>query len=177
MRRHASLIVLFALALCGCLSTAAMRYDAALRQWRAQPLAHYLLRTREQIGGRTCGQTVEVRGEVLTRIVSNTCMHPQLWTVDWLFRHVERSSTPTQSCASFASGIGCVCRRAVELQVTYDQALGVPREITTRESASSDWLSQEYYRYLLLHGRPPQCGTAATSPVWHIVVREIRALP
>jgi hypothetical protein len=177
MRRQVILLAFLALILSGCGASAAMRYDAALRLWKAQPLAHYLLRTREEVGGHTCGQTVEIRGEVLERVVSNTCAHPNLWTVGWLFRHVQRASESSTSCAFFEPGTGCVCRRATDVQVVYDAVLGIPREITTRETSRPDWQSQAYYRYLLLHGRPPQCAPSATSPGWHILVREIRPLP
>ncbi|HET9221346.1 MAG TPA: DUF6174 domain-containing protein [Roseiflexaceae bacterium] len=169
------LLMLLALGLAGC--RADSRHAAAQRRWEARPAAHYLLRTREDVRGKLCGQMVEVRDEQVVRILSDTCAHPTLWTVSWLFRYVERAGVAAERCARYEPGSGCVCRDAVEMQVEYDPTLGYPRTITTRQIWSAAWQDLGYWSYLARHGTLADCTAPFNDRGRRVVVRELRPLP
>lgn len=177
MRRRFALLALLTLVLAGCAVGDSARYDAALSRWQVRPVGHYLLRTYDELGGHRCGQAVEVRDETLERVVSNTCAHPNLWTVDWLFRHVARSRQDDRRCSKLVAGIGCICHAASQVQVEYDAALGYPREITTWETWRAAWWEIGYWRYVVQSGQLPSCAVPAAGPQWRVVVRELRPLP
>lgn len=177
MRGRIVLLGLLALALAGCGALPDARYGAALRRWQARPLGHYLLRTYEEVGGQRCGQMVEVRGEQVIQILSNTCRHPTLWTVTWLFNRAGRGRPAYEACAKLAPGAGCVCRNTTELQATFDPALGYPSEIVERQSWRADWQSMDYWRYAIGNGALPNCTPPFNDPGNRVVVREIRPLP
>jgi hypothetical protein len=168
-------MLLLVLALAGC--GADPRHAAALRRWEARPPTHYLLRTREEVRGKLCGQMVEVRDEQVLRILSDTCAHPTLWTVSWLFSYVERAAVPAERCARYEPDAGCVCRDAVDMQVEYDPALGYPRAITTRQIWSAAWQGLGYWSYLARHGALADCTAPFNDSGRRVVVRELRALP
>jgi hypothetical protein len=168
-------ILTFALTDCGALGGSS--YDEALRLWQARPLSHYLLRTYEVVGGHPCGQIVEVRDEALVRIISDTCQHPTLWTVSWLFNYAGKAHMAVERCARLALGAGCVCRDAVDLQVAYDPILGYPREIITRQTWQAAWQRPSYWMYVARHGKLPDCTPPFIDPGRQVVVRELRPLP
>jgi hypothetical protein len=95
---------------------------------RARSRTTCCLRARE-VRGTLCGQTVDVRDEHVLRILSDTCAHPTLWTVGWLFSYAERGQVAVDRCAHYDPDAGCMCRDAIELQVEYDPNLGYPRDL------------------------------------------------
>jgi hypothetical protein len=175
MIHRIALLVLLALALAGC--GADTRHNAALRRWQARPLTHYLLHTREEVRGKPCGQVVEVRDEKVVRIVSDTCAHPTLWTVTWLFNYVERAPMTVDRCVRYESDSGCVCSHDIEVRVEYDPQLGYPRAIATRQVWSAAWQGAGYWNYLARHGALADCTTPFNDIGRRVVVREIRPLP
>jgi hypothetical protein len=175
MTYRITLLALLALALAGC--GADTQHSAALRRWQTRPLRHYLLRTREEVRGTLCGQTVEVRDEQVLRILSDTCAHPTLWTVGWLFSYAERGQVAVDRCARYDPDAGCICRDAIELQVEYDPNLGYPRAITMRQIWVAAWLGTGYWSYLARHGTLADCTTPFNDSGRRVVVRELRPLP
>ncbi|HEX9370891.1 MAG TPA: hypothetical protein VF897_07780 [Roseiflexaceae bacterium] len=176
MAHRIALLALLMLILSGCGAVADARRAAALRRWQARPIAHYLLRTREDLGGQRCGQAVEVRGEELVRIVANTCPQPNLWAVSWLFTFVAKAQAAVETCARLDAGVGCVCRRSVDLEVTYDPSTGIPREIVTRQTWRAAWQSWAYWRYVARQAALPDCTPPFSDP-GHRVTSELQALP
>jgi hypothetical protein len=174
---HRLALALLSLALAGCGALGGTPHDAALLRWQARPTAHYLLRTREEVGGRVCGQSVEVRDEKVLRILSDTCDHPTLWTVSWLFDYAAKSRVPFERCARYEPGVGCVCRDAIEVQAEYDPATGYPRVIVTRPIWRAAWQGVGYWHYTARNGALPNCTTPFSSPGRRVVVRELRPLP
>jgi hypothetical protein len=172
-----ALLALLALVMAGCGSLADTRHNAALRRWQAQPIGHYLLRTREEVGGRICGQTVEVRDEAVVQILNNTCTHPTLWTISWLFEYAARSQAAVERCARYESDSGCICRDAIDVQVEYEPALGYPGSITIRQAWQPAWQSTGYWRYILRHAELPNCTPPFSDLGRRITVRDIRPLP
>jgi hypothetical protein len=169
-------LTLIALALAGCGAPAGARYLAARERWQARPVGHYLLRTFEDVRGQRCAQAVEVRDESLVRVISNSCQHPNLWTVSWLFNHVANAQQGYAACALLDPS-GCVCRYATEVEAAYDAALGYPREIVTRQTWQPDWRSMGYWRHAIASGGMPSCAPPVADPGWVVVVRELRPLP
>lgn len=177
MPPRACLCALLVLALAGCGAQADARYAAALRLWQSRPLAHYTLHTREIVGGRPCAQIVEVRDERLVRVLNNTCQHPNLWTISWLFTFVAKSSAPPDRCAQVDPSGGCVCRDAVDLQVEYDPTYGYPSTIVARQTWRADWQSMGYWWYSVRHLALASCASPFTDPGRRVVVREVKLLP
>lgn len=167
-------LALLAIAGCGAVSPGAAVYQ---RRWQAHAIDHYLLSTRDQIGGQVCDQVVEVRGEQLVQIRNNTCRHPNIWTVGWLFAHIARAGQPAVGCALLDPVAGCVCRNAVSLQVEYDPALSFPREIIVRLAWQANWQSLAYWRATVLHGALPACVTPSNALSYTVVVHDITILP
>jgi hypothetical protein len=174
---RSALLALLALSLAGCGVPGGTLHDAALRRWQAQPIAHYLLRTGEEVGGHLCGQTVEVRDEAIVRILENTCTHPTLWTISWLFDYAGRSQAAVDRCARYESDTGCICRDAVDVQVDYEPAGSYPRSITTRQAWRAAWQGMGYWRYILRHAELPNCAPPFSDPGRRVMVREVRPLP
>jgi len=150
---------------------------AAERRWREQPEGHYLLRTVENLRGQRCAQAVEVRDGEVAAIVVNTCRHPSLWTVEWLFHRARMAESAFHTCALKIRQVGCVCRQRIEVEVQYDQARGFPRQIRSVQVWYPAWQEAGFWRRLAQTGAVPQCAPRAPDPGWTIRVRELRPLP
>lgn len=174
--RQLPIILIALLILAGCAAQASAHTAEAHARWQAAAPRHYLLRTREDVRGRICGQQVEIRDEQLVRILSNTCQHPNLWTVTWLFAFADPAGRAPDRCVQ-TSGTSCVCRASTEVEVEYDPALGFPRQIIARETWRADWQSLGYWRYAALHLGLPGCTPPVADPGRKVVVRELRVLP
>lgn len=151
--------------------------DLARQRWDEQGIDHYLLRTTENVRGLECVQTVEVRDEVIANIVLNSCQHPSLWTIDWLFRRAQNARGISDPCARSISGVGCVCRQQIELQVVYDEARGHPRELRITRSWRPAWADFSFWRFAAQSGALPACVSPVPDPGWTISVKEVRPLP
>jgi hypothetical protein len=171
------LITLAGMILGGCGIDIDTEHAAALRRWEAQPPPHYLLRTREEIGGQWCGQTVEVRNETVVAIRSNSCRHPTLWTASQLFRAIPAARSTDTRCSRFIDPIGCVCRDASEVQVEYDSVLGYPRTIIVRQTWRTFWEGGAFWRHLVERGHSPDCTPPFVDLGRQVIVRELRPLP
>jgi hypothetical protein len=159
-------------------SVPAPEHTTAAARWRAAPVPHYELRTREWIDTRVCGQRVEVRDETLVRIIADTCEHPTLWTVTWLHRFIERSqAVPVDRCARLVINTGCICTDAVELLVRYDHATGVPQDILRRQIWRHNWRSAEYWQYAIKYRELPDCTPPVPDLGRRVVVLELKPLP
>lgn len=177
MHPRALTCALLALALAGCGARPDARYDAALRRWQSQPIAHYSLHTREVVGGKPCAQIVEVRDEQIVRVINNTCQHPNLWTISWLFIFVAKSRTPVDRCALLDPAGGCVCRDDIDLQVEYEPARGYPSTIIARQTWRADWQGLGYWWYAARHLALPSCAPPFNDPGRRVVVRAFTPLP
>lgn len=170
-------LALLALLLAGCSLPAALDDNAAQRRWQARPITHYLLRTTDIIGGITCEQSVEVRGEQLIQILGNTCQHPNLWTVSWLFHHASSARNPIDRCTLRDPAAGCLCRSATAVQVEYDPVHGFPRTIVVQQTWRANWQGAGYWLYTAQHIALPSCAPPVASPSSRVVVRELKLLP
>lgn len=174
-RLSPALALLLAMLCAGC--AAPRDHAAALARWRAFAPQHYILRTAEDVRGSRCGQIVAVRGEQLEQILSNTCRHPSLWTVSWLFRKAAPAGAPVEACVRSLRGLGCVCRQRVERQVTYDPQRGYPTRIRIVQTWHRAWADAGFWRALVALRAVPACVPATPDPGWTIVVRELRPIP
>ena len=155
----------------------AQRHALALQRWHAQPVAHYQLSTHESLGRLDCAQIVEVRDEVIVKIVANSCQQPSLWTVGWLFRYGDRAQQPADRCSLSLAGVGCVCTTSVDVQTEYDPVLGFPRSFIRRNVWSAAWQRLGYWVYLVQNLAPPNCTSPFNTPGWAVQVRDFRPLP
>lgn len=171
------LLAIATLALLGCSAAPQQGRVLALQRWQAQPVAHYRLSTHETVGNLDCAQIVEVRDEVIEKILANSCKQPSLWTVGWLFRYGDRSQQPAEQCSLSLAGIGCVCNTSVEVQTEYDPVLGFPRSFTRRNVWSAAWQRLGYWVYLAQNLALPNCTSPFNAPSWVVQVRELRPLP
>jgi hypothetical protein len=170
IRLAAVLVVLRAS--CG---AAPREHAAALARWGQTAPTHYLLRTDDQLNGGQCSQLVEVRDELIVRILSNTCRYPSLWTVSWLFR--KAAGAPQEPCGRSIKGIGCVCRQQTVTSAEYDQRQGYPTRITITRTWRRSWSDAGLWRFLAQERSLPNCTLPQPGLDWTIVVREVRALP
>ncbi|KPV51047.1 hypothetical protein SE17_23440 [Kouleothrix aurantiaca] len=172
-KRAAILFLLAVLAGCG----PDTRSAAAQARWQSAPVPHYRLRTTDIIAGQSCDQTVEVRGETIVGILHNSCQHPNLWTVGWLFRAAEHAGTPAAPCAHSDPSAGCLCVYSAAARIQYDAALGFPREIDSQLSWAPNWQGFGYWSYAAQHLALPACTPPAPIASQHIVVHELKPLP
>lgn len=176
MARGRSLLCALALLLAGC-ALGGGAHAAALERWAARAEARYLLSTDERVRGRPCGQIVEVRDGAVVDIVSNTCGHPSLWTVEWLFHRARTAEAAPVTCARRLRGVGCVCSQRVAVEVEYDAERGYPRRIHSVQRWERAWGEAGFWRELARTASIPACVPPRADEGWTIEVRELRPLP
>lgn len=101
--------------------------DEARARWNSRPFQTYQLTLSQETSRGDCAQEIAVANERVGQALSNTCGQPATWTVTRLFNWIaELESTPAQC---FPGPTMCACRGSTSTRVSYDPALGYPREI------------------------------------------------
>jgi hypothetical protein len=137
-----------------------LRADAQQR-WATRPFAAYRVALRIEYWNRVCFQELEVHGELVRRVVSDTCLTSSfsMMTVPRLY---EMSQRLEQAPSCYPDGQPCACRLRRIGKIEYDARLGYPRQIVYRREALPNWTHLDFWRHLWLQRDLPTCGTSRT---------------
>jgi hypothetical protein len=153
--------------------TPGARRAAAQRRWEARPFSAYQLALRVEYWNRVCFQEIEVQGERVRRIVSDTCR--MSWfsslTVPRLFEISERLE---QAPTCYPDSQPCACRLVRIGTIEYDPQLGYPSAIDYRREVQPNWWHPDFWKRLWERKDLPSCGP---SRVTRIVVSSFAPLP
>jgi hypothetical protein len=149
------------------------RRAAAQSRWATRPFTSYRLALRIEYWNRVCFQELEVQGERVRRVVSDTCLTSSfsMMTVPRLYQISERTErAPT----CYPDGQPCACRLMRIGKIEYDPHLGYPSQIAYRREAQPNWTHLDFWKHLWLQRDLPTCGT---SRITRIVVISLAPLP
>jgi hypothetical protein len=153
--------------------TPGARRMAAERRWAARPFSAYQVALRVEYWNRVCFQEVEIHGERVQKILSDTCQASSFssLTVTRLFDISERIE---QAPTCYPDARPCACRLMRIGTIDYDAQLGYPRKIIYRREVQPNWSHPDFWRRLADRRELPSCGQARSL---RIVVVSFAPLP
>lgn len=129
------------------------RLAVARNHWNTRPFANYRLLIDENNGG--CQQEVLVKGERVVASLQNSC-RLNARTVNSLFNLIEGSPPAVYPCVE----MGCACDTVLSTRTSYNPRFGYPVEIVFKWSPRANWKHPDYWKRMLITGRPPHCRAA-----------------
>ena len=140
-----------------------MRATAQSR-WAMRPFTAYRVALRIEYWNRVCFQELEVQGERVRRVLSDTCLTSSfsMMTVARLYQMSERLE---QAPTCYPDGQPCACRLRRIGKIEYDSHLGYPRQISYRREAQPNWSHLDFWKHLWLQRDLPTCGTSRITRI------------
>ena len=137
---------------------------AAQSRWATRPFTAYRVALRIEYWNRVCFQELEVQGERVRRVLSDSCLTSSfsMMTVPRLYQMTERLE---QAPTCYPDGQPCACRLRRIGKIEYDSNLGYPRQITYRREAQPNWSHLDFWKHLWLERDLPTCGTSRTTRI------------
>jgi hypothetical protein len=137
---------------------------AAQSRWATRPFTAYRVALRIEYWNRVCFQELEVHGERVRRVVSDTCLTSSfsMMTIPRLYQMSQRLE---QAPTCYPDGQPCACRLMRIGKIEYDSHLGYPRQITYRREAQPNWTHLDFWKHLWLQRDLPTCGTSRTTRI------------
>jgi len=153
--------------------TPGARRAAAEHLWEARPFSAYRVAMRIEFWNRVCFQEVEINGERVQKLLSDTCSAPSFasLTVPRLFDIGERMD---QAPSCYPDAEPCACRLIRLGTVDYDPQLGYPRKIAYRREIQPNWSHPDFWKRLADRHTLPTCGSTRTL---QILVLSFEPLP
>lgn len=118
----------------------------ARARWEERPFADYRLQIQQQTSTRLCEQEVIARGETATEALRNSCGQPPTWTVTRLFNWISELERAPVRC--YPGPARCICQATARVNVTYDDKLGFPREISYEWRRRPNYIQPAYWQSL-----------------------------
>lgn len=140
--------------------TAQSGVEAARALWATRPFDSYNLALTQQSRASSCDQIILTAGEQAVQALRNTCGQPPTWTVTRLLNWiVELERTPSRC---YPGPNSCACQATATTMVTYDSALGFPRQIVYEWRSRPNLVNPAYWR-LLFDKTFPGCSNIQAS--------------
>jgi hypothetical protein len=123
-------------------------------RWQARPFARYRLVTELFGGMRACRQDVEILNERVVQVFENTCPRSAV-TVTNLFLEIDRFELIV---GGRCGPNGCECDGSIEVDASFDPALGYPKAFHVRSRPAERWRYLSYWRRLASGAACPRAG-------------------
>ncbi|MFL5800427.1 MAG: hypothetical protein ACJ8CR_01655 [Roseiflexaceae bacterium] len=145
-------------------ATPSMQRAAAQGRWAARPFASYRIALRVEFLNQSCFQEIEVQGERVARIISDTCQTSSFssLTTGRLFEISERVE---QAPTCYADAEPCACRQLRLGKIDYDATLGYPHEIAYRRVVQPNWTHFDFWKRLWARRSLPSCALTRSTRI------------
>ena len=138
----------------------------ARRLWAAQGLVSYRLKVTQLTPAGSCEQEMLTSDGRATPL-ANSCGVPATWTVPRLFSWIEELEREDANC--YPDSTMCACRGAMSSTITYDAALGYPREVVYEWHKRPNLLNAAYWRSLFDRSFPGCDKDGRGGPVTYTI--------
>lgn len=140
---------------------------AAEARWRAHGFPHYVMVLEEL----NCTVEIEVSDRRVVRVKPLERCQRDGRTIEDLFTLARRDGDTGMRCIT----LGCACDDRLSVESVFHPHLGYPMSIYVRIEAQPNWRHPDAWRYLITHGRPPECMMMAGDKLLRVV--SLRSLP
>jgi hypothetical protein len=153
--------------------TPSMRRTAAQGRWAARPFASYRIALRIEFLNQVCFQELEVQGERVAQIVSDTCQASSFssLTIGRLFEISERTE---QAPTCYSDSEPCACQQLRISKIDYDKQFGYPLGIVYQRVVQPNWTHFDFWKRLWARRTLPSCGLTCST---RIVVLSFAPIP